>query len=92
MNKTYNVSGFNIKDVDKKKIVRWVLIAAAAIILIALVSTSFYTVSDKEVAVVTTFGKLSGIKSAGSLTMTSAVRGCFKDLKTREEALRLLGL
>lgn len=65
MNKTYNVSGFNIKDVDKKKIVRWVLIAAAAIILIALVSTSFYTVSDKEVAVVTTFGKLSGIKSAG---------------------------
>ena len=32
------------------------------------------------------------IKSAGSLTMTSAVRGCFKDLKTREEALRLLGL
>lgn len=65
MNKTYNVSGFNIKDVDKKKIVRWVLIAAAAIILIALVTTSFYTVSDKEVAVVTTFGKLSGIKSAG---------------------------
>ncbi len=65
MNKTYNVSGFNIKDVDKKKIVRWALIAAAAIILIALVSTSFYTVSDKEVAVVTTFGKLSGIKSAG---------------------------
>ncbi|MBQ6042903.1 MAG: FtsH protease activity modulator HflK [Clostridia bacterium] len=65
MNKTYNVSGFNIKDVDKKKIIRWVLIAAAAVILIALVSTSFYTVSDKEVAVVTTFGKLSGIKSAG---------------------------
>ena len=53
MNKTYNVSGFNIKDVDKKKIIRWVLIAAAAVILIALVSTSFYTVSDKEVAVVT---------------------------------------
>ncbi|WP_248922653.1 GTP cyclohydrolase I FolE [Olsenella intestinalis] len=35
---------------------------------------------------------MRGIKSAGSLTMTSAVRGCFKDLKTREEALRLLGL
>ena len=35
---------------------------------------------------------MRGIKSAGSLTMTSAVRGCFKDHKTREEALRLLGL
>ena len=35
---------------------------------------------------------MRGIKSAGSLTMTSAVRGCFKDLKAREEALRLLGL
>ena len=35
---------------------------------------------------------MRGIKSAGSRTMTSAVRGCFKDLKTREEALRLLGL
>lgn len=35
---------------------------------------------------------MRGIRSAGSITMTSAVRGCFKDLKTREEALRLLGL
>ncbi|MBQ1848521.1 MAG: FtsH protease activity modulator HflK, partial [Clostridia bacterium] len=65
MNKTYNVSGFNIKDMDKKKVVRWVLIAAAAVILIALISTSFYTVSDKEVAVVTTFGKVSAVKGAG---------------------------
>ena len=33
------------------------------------------------------------IKSAGALTVTSAVRGTFRaDIKTREEALRLLGL
>lgn len=33
-----------------------------------------------------------GIRSAGSRTVTSAVRGTFKhDIKTREEALRLLG-
>lgn len=35
---------------------------------------------------------MRGIRSAGSLTVTSAVRGSFKnDMKTREEALRLLG-
>lgn len=33
---------------------------------------------------------MRGARAAGSLTVTSAVRGCFKDLKTREEALRLL--
>lgn len=36
---------------------------------------------------------MRGIKAAGALTVTSAVRGTFRnDLKTREEALRLLGL
>lgn len=36
---------------------------------------------------------MRGIRSAGSLTVTSAVRGWFKtDLKAREEALRLLGM
>ena len=34
---------------------------------------------------------MRGIRSAGSVTVTSAVRGCFRDdIKTREEALRLL--
>lgn len=36
---------------------------------------------------------MRGIKSAGALTVTSAVRGTFRaDIKTREEALRLLRL
>ena len=36
---------------------------------------------------------MRGIKSSGSTTITSAVRGWFKtDLKAREEALRLIGL
>ncbi len=36
---------------------------------------------------------MRGVKSAGALTVTSAVRGAFRtDIRTREEALRLLGL
>lgn len=36
---------------------------------------------------------MRGVKSAGALTVTSAVRGTFRsDMRTREEALRLLGL
>ncbi|MBQ6492054.1 MAG: GTP cyclohydrolase I, partial [Atopobiaceae bacterium] len=36
---------------------------------------------------------MRGIRAAGSLTVTSAVRGWFKDdLWAREEALRLIGL
>ena len=36
---------------------------------------------------------MRGIRAAGSLTVTSAVRGWFKDdLRAREEALRLIGL
>ena len=36
---------------------------------------------------------MRGIRSAGSLTVTSAVRGWFvNDLKAREEALRLIGM
>ena len=36
---------------------------------------------------------IRGIRSVGSSTVTSAVRGWFKDdLKARQEALRLIGL
>lgn len=36
---------------------------------------------------------MRGVRAAGAVTVTSAVRGCFRtDIKSREEALRLLGL
>ena len=36
---------------------------------------------------------MRGIRAAGAKTVTSAVRGCFKDnATTRAEALRLLGV
>ncbi len=53
------------KPVDKKKLTTAVLVIAIALVLILGVSTSFYTVDDKQQAVVTTFGKVSDITDAG---------------------------
>ncbi len=50
---------------NKKKIIIVAVIAAAAIFVISLFSTMYYTVSDKEVAVLTTFGEVTDIKKAG---------------------------
>jgi membrane protease subunit HflK len=50
---------------DLGKLKRIVTIAAVAILLIILGSTSWYTVDDKQQAVVTTFGKVTGITDAG---------------------------
>ena len=48
-----------------KKLGRTVLLAALALILIIGGSTCFYTVDDKQQAVVTTFGKVTDITDAG---------------------------
>ncbi len=48
-----------------KKIVRYVLIALAAIFLIVLLSSCWYTVDEQQQAVVTTFGKVTGTTDAG---------------------------
>ena len=63
---TYRFSGGSDKNPpDMKKLGRIVLIAAAVILVLITVFTSFYTVDDKQQAVVTTFGKVSDVTDAG---------------------------
>lgn len=50
---------------NKKKIKRIAVLAVIALFAISLFATAFYTVSDKEVALVTTFGKTTSIEEAG---------------------------
>ncbi len=53
------------KKPDLKKL-KTILIAAALVLLVIIgVSTSYYTVDDKQQAVVTTFGKVTDITDAG---------------------------
>ena len=48
-----------------KKIRNFVIIAAVALVLILASATCFYTVDDKQQAVITTFGKVTEITDAG---------------------------
>jgi membrane protease subunit HflK len=50
---------------DYNKIIKIGLLILAAVILIILASTCFYTVNDKQRGVITTFGKVTGIADAG---------------------------
>ncbi len=50
---------------DGKKIGRWVLIGLCAVLVAITALTCFYTVDDKEQAVVTTFGKVTDVTDAG---------------------------
>jgi len=52
-------------SLDLKKINRIITIVAVVIILLSLAGTCFYTVDDKQQAVVTTFGKVTDITDAG---------------------------
>ena len=52
-------------SVDGKKISRIILIAAISIFVIIGIVTCFYTVDDKQQAVVTTFGKVTGTAEPG---------------------------
>lgn len=49
----------------KKKLPRYILMAVAAIFVLAIAGTCFYTVDDKQQAVVTTFGKVTDVTDAG---------------------------
>ncbi len=53
------------KPADGKKIRNIILTVAIVLVVIIGVATSFYTVDDKQQAVVTTFGKVSDITDAG---------------------------
>ena len=53
------------KNLDGKKIANIIIIAAVAIVLLIGALTSFYTVDEKQQAVVTTFGKVTDVTTAG---------------------------
>ena len=53
------------KPTNLKKLRNIVLIAVAAVLVIIAASTCFYTVDDKQQAVVTTFGKVTNVTNAG---------------------------
>ena len=65
-NGTYSYSYGNKKNPpDGKKIMKIAVTAAVVIFVLIGVLTCFYTVDDKQQAVVTTFGKVSDITDAG---------------------------
>ena len=68
-NTTYRWSGNQPQPPKKnfsiKKLTRTVTIIAVIIIALSLMGTCFYTVDDKQQAVVTTFGKVTDITDAG---------------------------
>ena len=53
------------KKTDFKRVGRTILVVALALILLTLAGTCFYTVDDKQQAVVTTFGKVTDVTDAG---------------------------
>ena len=53
------------QSVDGNKVAKIVLIAAIAIFVIIGIITCFYTVDDKQQAVITTFGKVTGTAEPG---------------------------
>ncbi len=53
------------KEVNPKKLKKWIIIGIAVVVLLIGSLTCFYTVDDKQQAVVTTFGKVTEITNAG---------------------------
>ena len=65
MEETYNWKPNPKKTVNLKKLRNILIGVFAAVFAIILVSTCFYTVDDKQQAVVTTFGKVTDVTDAG---------------------------
>ena len=53
------------KPVDWQKVKKWGIIGAVVLVLLIGILTCFYTVDDKQQAVVTTFGKVTDVTDAG---------------------------
>ncbi len=53
------------KNLDLKQAGKTALVAVLAVVLLTLAGTCFYTVDDKQQAVVTTFGRVTDIADAG---------------------------
>ena len=64
-NGTYRWSPPNAKDVDPKKWIKFLPIGIIAFVLVIGLLTCFYTVDDKQQAVVTTFGQVTDITDPG---------------------------
>ena len=64
-NSQYNYSYVQKKPVDSQKIGKIVLWGLIGLVLLIGILTSFYTVDDKQQAVVTTFGKVTDIVDPG---------------------------
>lgn len=62
-----------------KKLPKIVLIVVIVLVLLAVVASSWYTVNDKEQAVVTTFGKVTDI--IGCRASTLSCRSAFRKWK-----------
>ena len=65
VNKTYRWTPPEKPQMNPGKIRKYIIAALVTILLIATVSTCFYTVDDKQQAVVTTFGQVTDVTSAG---------------------------
>ena len=61
----YNAENYDNKSDKFKKILKTVVLSVAALALVIAVLTCFYTVDDKQQAVVTTFGKVTDIADPG---------------------------
>lgn len=63
--KAPRVVNVNMNKPDKKKIIKTVVSVLIALIIVVGGATCFYTVDDKQQAVVTTFGKVTDVTDAG---------------------------
>ena len=62
---TSGKSGSSFLPPEAKRIGRIVMLAVVAVIVIAIASTCWYTLNDKQQAVLTTFGKVTDVTEAG---------------------------